>query len=82
MRGERRSSIYFLGKASEIHPERVGVLLKVTQGKGGAHGCGQANFSFLICNRDKNSFSTESIGGLSEKIWSGGVACKKCSAVC
>lgn len=33
-------SIYFIGEASETHPERLTIQRKVTQGKGGVQGCG------------------------------------------
>lgn len=45
-------SIYFIGEASETHPERLSIQLKVTQGKGGARAVVASNFSFLICKQE------------------------------
>ena len=47
-----RGSIALIGEASETHPERLSMWLKVTQGKGGAP---LISVSFSV-NRHKNSF--------------------------
>ena len=50
--GHMRGSIALIGEASETHPERLSMWLKVTQGKGGAP---LISVSFSV-NRHKNSF--------------------------
>lgn len=50
--GHMRGSIALIGEASETHPDRLSMWLKVTQGKGGAP---LISVSFSV-NRHKNSF--------------------------
>lgn len=40
LEGDMKVSLDFIGEASETHPERLSIQLKVTLGKGGAQGCG------------------------------------------